>query len=139
MADGQGEAAWGTSGQVAGRPVQRFLHAMQENDLLSIQKVSALLKVPKHTLRFWEKELDGIIVPHRTRGGQRRYALEHLAIIGKVKELREKGVSLAEIKRQINNINKGVNPNSNRVDLLADRVAEVVKAEVNRFFEGVES
>ncbi|MCK4469876.1 MAG: MerR family transcriptional regulator [Desulfobacterales bacterium] len=107
-----------------------------ENRLSSIQEVSDLLKVPKPTLRFWEKELDGIIVPHRTRGGQRRYALEHLTIIGKVKELREKGMSLAEIKRQINNTNKGDNSNSNRVDLLAARVAEVVKAEVNRFFEG---
>ena len=110
---------------------------MQENNLISIQEVSALLKVPKPTLRFWEKELDGILVPLRTNGGQRRYALEHLAIIGKVKELREKGMSLVEIKRQINNTNKGDNSNSNRIDLLAARVADVVKAEVNRFFEGV--
>ena len=117
---------------------QRSLYAMQENDLLTIQKVSALLKVAKPTLRFWEKELDGIIVPHRTQGGQRRYALEHLATIGKVKELREKGMSLVEIKRQINNTNKGDNSNSNRIDLLAARVAEVVRAEVNRFFEVVE-
>jgi len=47
-------------------------------------------------------------------------------------------VSLAEIKRQINNTNKGDNSNSNRIDLLAARVAEVVRAEVNRFFEGIE-
>ncbi|MBW2596949.1 MAG: MerR family transcriptional regulator, partial [Deltaproteobacteria bacterium] len=81
------------------------------------------LNIPKPTLRFWEKELDGIIVPTRTKGGQRRYALEHLATIGKVKELREKGISLVEIKRQINNTNKGDNSNSNRIDLLAARVA----------------
>jgi len=48
-------------------------------------------------------------------------------------------MSLAEIKKQINNTNKGDNSNSNRVDLLAARVAEVVMAEVNRFFEGEES
>jgi DNA-binding transcriptional MerR regulator len=109
----------------------------QQEQLFTIQQVSAKLNIPKPTLRFWEKELDGIIVPHRTRGGQRRYALEHLAIIGKVKELREKGMSLAEIKRQINNINKLQNDNTDfdRVDLLAERVAEVVKVEVNRFFE----
>ena len=107
----------------------------QQEQLFTIQQVSTKLNIPKPTLRFWEKELDGIIVPHRTRGGQRRYALEHLAIIGKVKELREKGMSLAEIKKQINNTNKGDNSNSNRVDLLAERVAEAVKAEVNRFFE----
>ena len=109
----------------------------QQEQLFTIQQVSTKLNIPKPTLRFWEKELDGIIVPHRTRGGQRRYALEHLAIIGKVKELREKGMSLAEIKKQINNTNKLQNDNTDfdRVDLLAERVAEVVKAEVNRFFE----
>ena len=47
-------------------------------------------------------------------------------------------MNLAEIKRQINNTNKGDNSNSNRIDLLADRMVEVVKAEVNRFFEVVE-
>ena len=111
----------------------------QQKQLFTIQQVSTKLNIPKPTLRFWEKELDGIIVPHRTRGGQRRYAFEHLAIIGKIKELREKGMSLVEIKRQINNTNKGDNSNSNRIDLLAARVAEVVKAEVNRFFEREES
>jgi len=41
-----------------------------ENPLSSIQEVSTFLNVPKPTLRFWEKELDGILVPSRTRGGQ---------------------------------------------------------------------
>ena len=114
-----------------------------ENRLSSIQEVSDLLKVPKPTLRFWEKELDGIIVPHRTRGGQRRYALEHLTIIGKVKELREKGMSLPEIKRKLGKgqmseagSQRSGDERTDSVDLLAARVAEVVKAEVNRFFEG---
>ena len=110
-----------------------------ENQLLSIQEVSALLNVPKPTLRFWEKELDGILAPLRTNGGQRRYTVENIAVIEEIKKLKKKGMSLAEIKKQINNTNKGDNSNSNRVDLLAVRVAEVVKAEVNRFFEGVEN
>jgi hypothetical protein len=37
-----------------------------KNRLLSIQEVSALLKVPKPTLRFWEKEFEGILAPLRT-------------------------------------------------------------------------
>jgi DNA-binding transcriptional MerR regulator len=107
-----------------------------ENRLSSIQEVSVLLKVPKPTLRFWEKELDGILAPLRTDGRQRRYTVENIAVIEEIKKLKSKGMTLAEIKKQINNTNKG--DNSNRVDLLAVRVAEVVKAEVNRFFEGVE-
>jgi DNA-binding transcriptional MerR regulator len=107
----------------------------REDELFTIQQVSTKLNIPKPTLRFWEKELDGILVPIRTLGKQRRYNLEHLAIIGMVRELREKGMGLAEIKKQNNNSNKGDNSNSKRIDLLVARVTEVVRAEVNRFFE----
>ena len=108
----------------------------RQEELFTIQQVSTKLNIPKPTLRFWEKELDGILVPIRTLGKQRRYNLEHLAIIGMVRELREKGMSLAEIKKQKNNTNKRDNSNSKSVDLLVARVTEVVRAEVNRFFEG---
>lgn len=77
----------GTSGQVAGRLAQRSHHVMQENNLISIQEVSVLLKVPKPTLRFWEKELDGILVPLRTDGGQRRYTVENITVIEEIKKL----------------------------------------------------
>jgi DNA-binding transcriptional MerR regulator len=141
---------------------------MQENNLISIQKVSALLKVPKPTLRFWEKELDGILIPLRTEGGQRRYTVENIAVIEEIKKLKSKGMSLPEIKRklgkgQMSEAGSQTCPQRSRharhreaqprrtglrggrgsgdertdsVDLLAARVAEVVKAEVNRFFEG---
>ena len=116
---------------------------MQENNLISIQEVSALLKVPKPTLRFWEKELDGILAPLRSNGGQRRYTVENIAVIEEIKKLKSKGMSLPEIKRELG---KGQmseagsqmpgDERTDRIDLLADKVAEVVKAEVNRFFEG---
>ncbi len=72
----------------------------RQESLFTIQQVSTKLNIPKPTLRFWEKELDGILIPIRTLGKQRRYNLEHLAIIGMVRELREKGMGLAEIKKQ---------------------------------------
>jgi len=105
---------------------------------ISIQEVSALLNLPKPTLRFWEKEIDGILVPSRTRGGQRRYTVENIAVIEEIKKLKRKGMSLPEIKRKFSNGDREGNTNSSRIDLLADRVAEVVRAEVNRFFEGAE-
>ena len=106
-----------------------------ENRLSSIQEVSVLLNVPKPTLRFWEKEFEGILVPLRTDGGQRRYTVENIAVIEEIKKLKRKGMSLPEIKRKFSDSHKEGNPNSNNVDLLAARVAEAVKAEVNRFFE----
>jgi len=104
---------------------------------MTIQQLSLKLKIPKSTLRFWEKELDGILVPLRTQGGQRRYTPAHIPIINEIKKFRKKGMSLVEVKRKLSNSNKTkeYNSNSSRLDLLADRIAEVVKAEVYSFLE----
>jgi DNA-binding transcriptional MerR regulator len=102
--------------------------------LFSIAEISKKLKVPKHTLRFWEREFNGTIVPLRTQGGQRRYKAEHVAAIEMIKKLRDKGLSLSQIKRELTNGNKEGQGHTNKIDLLATRVAEVVKTEVYNFF-----
>ncbi len=61
---------------------------------LTIQEVSQRLKVTKHTLRFWEKELGAIIVPLRTQGGQRRYTRKHISMIEEIQKLRGMGVNI---------------------------------------------
>jgi DNA-binding transcriptional MerR regulator len=109
----------------------------QKEQLLTIQQLSLKLKIPKPTLRFWEKELDDILIPQRTKGGQRRYTFENVITIKEIKKLKETGMSLVEIKRKLSNSGReyGDHSNSMRVSLLADRVVEVVKTEVYRFFE----
>jgi len=116
---------------IQGESVQKLLQT------LTIQEVSQRLKVTKHTLRFWEKELDGLIVPLRSQGGQRRYTPEHLFIIEEIRRLKRKGLSLVDIKNKLDNSYNAEegNSNSQRVDLLADQVAEMVKSAIYRFFE----
>jgi DNA-binding transcriptional MerR regulator len=106
----------------------------EENHLFSIWEVSEKLGVPKHTLRFWEKELHGLIVPHRTRGGQRRYSPANVVILGEIKCQRENGVSLAEIMKNIRQGRDEEFYSPSKIDLLASRVAEAVKTEVYNFF-----
>jgi DNA-binding transcriptional MerR regulator len=103
----------------------------------SIQEVSLKLKIPKHTLRFWEKEFEGILVPLRTKGGQRRYTLGNISVIKKIKELREKEMGLTEIRAHLmKNFRRGIdNLNPSKIDFLANRVADVVREEVYRFFD----
>ena len=110
----------------------------RKEQLFTIQQLSQRLSIPKPTLRFWEKEFEGILVPQRTEGGQRRYSIENLSTIAEIRRLKKKGMSLAEIKRKLSDSNnaKAGNSNSNELDLLAEKVAEAVKAEVYRFFEG---
>lgn len=106
-----------------------------QEQLFTIQQLSTRLNIPKPTLRFWEKELEGIFVPHRTRGGQRRYTAEHITTIEEIKKLKNKGMSLTDIKRTLQNTKEGNNSNATKIDLLLDRITEVVKAEIASFFE----
>ena len=107
----------------------------REKQLFTIQQLSNRLNIPKPTLRFWEKELEGIFVPHRTQGGQRRYTVEHIATIEEIKKLKSRGMSLMDIRRTFHNRREESDPNAARIDLLLDRITEVIKAEIANFFE----
>jgi len=106
-----------------------------EEKLFSIEEVSRQVKIPKHTLRFWEKEFEGILVPSRTDGGQRRYTPENIARIEEINRLRKSGKRLLEIKEQLLLNRNGDLTHSGRIDLLANRVADVVKTEICHFFD----
>ena len=102
----------------------------------TIQQISRKLNIPKPTLRFWEKELVGIIVPLRTPGGQRRYTPDHLDLIQKIQRMRKQGMRLREIKTKLYNLNTEMKLPANPVDfeVLVERVTEVVKTEIYRMF-----
>ena len=110
--------------------------------LHSIQQVSTNLNIPKPTLRFWEKEFEDLLQPLRTNGGQRRYTSEHIAIIEKINAFKKAGLSLAEIKRKLSRElmveigaqRLGDGPTLG-IDILVERVAEAVKAELLKFFK----
>jgi len=113
----------------------------QDNRTLTISQLSVLLNVSKPTLRYWEKEFEGILVPLRTAGGQRRYTIEHIGVVKKIRSLKEAGLSLSEIKLQLvdpmgsaEEDLLAVEGDAARVNLLAERVAAAVKFEVLRFF-----
>ncbi len=106
-----------------------------KNQLLTILQVSEKLNIPKHTLRFWEKELNGLLVPLRTNGGQRRYSTENLGLLEEIKKCRDNGLSLTEINEKISQSLEGEASQPSKVDLLATRVAEAVRTEVYNFFK----
>ncbi len=105
------------------------------DQLFTILQVSEKLKIPKHTLRFWEKELNGLLVPSRTNGGQRRYTVQNLAMLEEIKRCRDKGLSLPEIIERIGSGGEGGAPQMRAIEGLAYRVAEVVKVEVYNFLK----
>ncbi len=105
------------------------------NQLFTISQLSSLLNVSKPTLRFWEKEFSGILVPLRTTGGQRRYNAEHVEIVTKIRSLKNAGMKLDEIRMNMNRTMAGQYADPSSVDILAERVAEIVKKEIVRYLE----
>jgi len=105
---------------------------------LTIKEVSRRAGLSTHTLRFWEKELEGVIVPQRTKGGQRRYTAEHLLVIEEIKGLKGKGLSLNDIKREMTyRVNSGEKNDSHQsADVIADKIAEIVRTTVFNFLNG---
>ena len=115
-------------------PVPEILAMDQNEQLHSIQQLSTKLNIPKPTLRFWEKEFGGILVPLRTNGGQRRYSHEHASIIEKVKNLRKRGVPLAEIKRRFNRSDISDMSAQKEIEILANKLGKLVKEEIYKFY-----
>ena len=104
---------------------------------LTIQEVSARAGISKHTLRFWERELNGVIVPLRTKGGQRRYTFEHILVVEEIKRLKGKGYSLDDIKRDLIHRfdSEAEHSDGQRADVLANRIAEMVRTAIFSFLE----
>lgn len=112
----------------------------QPEQLHSIQQISTKLNIPKPTLRFWEKEFEGLLLPLRTHGGQRRYTSEHIALVEKINALKKAGLSLAEIRRKlVRGVTSGIRTQrladgtTVEIDILVERVTDAVKAELLKF------
>jgi len=104
---------------------------------LTIKQTSKITGIPCYTLRFWEKEFEGILAPSRTSGGQRRYNKDNISVIEHIKLLKKQGIHLARIKEKLDN--KENTSDVDGVDLLAQKLGEIVKHEVYNFFKGVEA
>ena len=94
-----------------------------------------MASVSKHTLRFWEKTLNGIIVPLRTKGGQRRYTKHHIQIITEIMKMKKNGLSLNDIRKKMEKNGDAAEKDekSSKIDMLANQIAEVVKESIYNF------
>jgi DNA-binding transcriptional MerR regulator len=104
---------------------------MKPSDLLTMKQVCELTGLVSSTLRFWEKEFEGLLVPLRTNGGQRRYSSEALLLIKEIKKRRDQGISLPEIKYSLMNGDNRVN--TLQIEVLANRVAEIIRNEIYNY------
>ena len=68
----------------------------------SIGEVSQLLGIETPTLRYWEKEFDFFITPHKNTKGTRYYKTEDIEKIRMIAHLRnEKGLSIEGTRKKL--------------------------------------
>ncbi len=69
---------------------------------VSISVASRITGVEVHTLRYWEREFEGILNPARTSGGQRRYRPEDIQTVFLLRRLlRDEMFSIAGARRHL--------------------------------------
>jgi DNA-binding transcriptional MerR regulator len=106
-----------------------------EHPMFTIQQISQRTDIPKSTLRFWEKHFSTILKPIRSSGGQRRYTIEHITVLKEINTLRDSGHSLAEIKARLEPGLETPLPSSPEIEMLANRLGEMLRKEVYRFYQ----
>ena len=77
---------------------------MKDNQILraySIKEVSRKINVPAGTIRQWEKDLNGVLAIPRSKQGSRFYTEVEIAILKRIKEMRDKNLSKDIIKEML--------------------------------------
>lgn len=106
---------------------------------LTIAEVSRQTGIPVTTLRFYEKELTGLLPLRRTRGGHRRYRPEDVARLAAVRKLTDsEGMKLADVRRvlssrgdfeplkdQLDRLREILSQESGRIDELLHRISRL--------------
>jgi DNA-binding transcriptional MerR regulator len=106
---------------------------------LTIAEVSHQTGIPVTTLRFYEKELAGLLPLRRTRGGHRRYRPEDVARLAAVRKLTDsEGMKLADVRRvlssrgdfeplkdQLDRLREILSQESGRIDELLHRLSRL--------------
>jgi DNA-binding transcriptional MerR regulator len=60
---------------------------MKNQGFMSIGEASALLEVPVHTIRYWEKEFEIVLKPPRTPGSHRFFGPKELSVLKCIKKM----------------------------------------------------
>lgn len=67
----------------------------------SIREVAAMLNIPEHTLRFWEKEMP-TLNPKKTATGVRQYTQEDIDLIRLIHHLiKEQGLTVKAARKRL--------------------------------------
>lgn len=95
--------------------------AVQAADVLSIGEIASRVGLSVSAIRFYEAR--GLIVAHRSAGQQRRYHRADIRRLSFIKIAQQLGLSLEEIKAELNRLPLGRAPNARDWRMISQAIA----------------
>ena len=102
--------------------------AVQANDVLSIGEIAARVGLSVSAIRFYETR--GLIIAHRSSGQQRRYHRADIRRLSFIKIAQQLGLSLDEIKAQLDRLTLGRAPNARDWRAISQAIAETLDTKI---------
>ena len=102
----------------------------QDNSLklyYSIREVADMMKLPEHTLRFWEKEFPALN-PKKTSGGTRQYTQQDIDLVRLIHHLvKEQGLTIKAARTRLKTSRQEVVDHQEIVERLKSIRAELME------------
>ena len=92
----------------------------------NIREVASMVRIPEHTLRFWEKEIPAL-KPKKTNGGSRQYTQKDIELIQLIHHLvKDQGLTIKAARERLKTSRQQVVDRQEIVSRLRDIRAELV-------------
>lgn len=101
---------------------------MQAHDVLSIGEIANRVGLSVSAIRFYEAR--GLIIAHRSSGQQRRYHRADIRRLSFIKIAQQLGLSLDEIKAQLDRLPLGRAPNARDWRAISQAIAETLDTKI---------
>ncbi len=101
---------------------------MQAHDVLSIGEIANRVGLSVSAIRFYEAR--GLIIAHRSSGQQRRFQRVDIRRLSFIKIAQQLGLSLDEIKAQLDRLPMGRAPNARDWRAISQAIAETLDTKI---------
>jgi MerR family redox-sensitive transcriptional activator SoxR len=102
--------------------------AVQAHDVLSIGEIANRVGLSVSAIRFYEAR--GLIIAHRSSGQQRRFQRVDIRRLSFIKIAQQLGLSLDEIKAQLDRLPQGRPPNARDWRAISQAIAETLDTKI---------
>lgn len=107
----------------------------REEGLFGVEKIADLIDAAPQTVRNYAKDFDEFLEVRRSESGARLFTRRDAAIIKRIHEFKQEGMSKGEIKRYLERNRKTSPAVKRETQLIASAVSDQLQEKIQTFFE----